>query len=398
MSAAGARPRVALIVPGFSAHERDWCIPALLVLVRELARSIDVHVYTLRYPGEARTYVIDRVPVVSLGAGEASGLSRIRLLVSAVRRVVGDARRQPFDVLHGLWADEAGAVAVHAARRLGIPAIVSLMGGELVRLDDIGYGAQRSLLSRILVRRALRQATVVTGGSAALCALARRQGAHRVERVPLGVDVSRFRPAPREDRARLCGAPALLHVASLTPVKNQALLLDAFSLVLHDLPRAHLHIVGGGPLADRLAAQARSLQIDAHTTFHGEAPYDDVPGFFQRADLFVLSSRYESQSMVALEAAACGLPIAGPRIGVLADLPEVEIAADSAPTALAHGVVRLWRDDRRRARADAARQRVESEYASGQTAARLATLYASVTTIESGAGVPATARAPERLS
>ena len=102
--------------------------------------------------------------------------------------------------------------------------------------------------------------------------------------------------------------------------------------------------------------------------------------------------------MAALEAAACGLPIAGPRIGVLADLPEVEIVADSAPTTLARGVVRLWRHDRRRARADVARQRVESEYASGQTAGHLATLYASVTTIESGTGVPGTARAPEHLS
>jgi glycosyltransferase involved in cell wall biosynthesis len=181
-------------------------------------------------------------------------------------------------------------------------------------------------------------------------------------------------------------------------VKNQAWLLDAFSLVLRDLPHAHLHMVGGGPLADRLAAQAASLGIDSQTTFHGEASYDELPACFQRADLFVLSSRHESQSMAALEAAACGVPIVGPCIGVLADLPGIEVVTDGDPAALARGIVGLWQDDRRTARADLARQRVETDYASDRTAGRLATLYASAAMLESGKGVSAPARATGPLS
>jgi glycosyltransferase involved in cell wall biosynthesis len=42
--------------------------------------------------------------------------------------------------------------------------------------------------------------------------------------------------------------------------------------------------------------------------------------------VFVLSSRHEAQGMVAIEAAACGVPVAGTRVGVI---PELAAAGDS---------------------------------------------------------------------
>jgi hypothetical protein len=42
--------KIALIVPGFSAHEKDWCIPALLDYVRVLAQLAEVHVFKPRPP------------------------------------------------------------------------------------------------------------------------------------------------------------------------------------------------------------------------------------------------------------------------------------------------------------------------------------------------------------
>ncbi|MEZ4768392.1 MAG: hypothetical protein R2844_08195 [Caldilineales bacterium] len=52
---------------------------------------------------------------------------------------------QPFDLLHGLWADEPGFTAAAAAGRLlHRPAAVSILGGELVGFPDITYGGQLS--------------------------------------------------------------------------------------------------------------------------------------------------------------------------------------------------------------------------------------------------------------
>ena len=50
--------RVGLVVPGFSAHADDWCIPALRHLARALATQDDVRVIAVRYPYRAsRKYV-----------------------------------------------------------------------------------------------------------------------------------------------------------------------------------------------------------------------------------------------------------------------------------------------------------------------------------------------------
>ena len=62
---------------------------------------------------------------------------------------------KPFDLLHAMWADETGLIAGWAGRRLGIPVVVSILGGELVGLRDIGYGLQRSRFSRWIVGQAL---------------------------------------------------------------------------------------------------------------------------------------------------------------------------------------------------------------------------------------------------
>jgi glycosyltransferase involved in cell wall biosynthesis len=152
-------------------------------------------------------------------------------------------------------------VAGLAGRLLRRPVIASLAGGELLYLADIGYGTAGSPVRRQLVRLALGLASAVTAGSAYQCALAVRRGvpAAKVRRLPLGIDAMRFRPEPEPD-----GRPTVIQAASLTPVKDQALLLEVFAAVRERVPQARLVVAGAGPLRDALAAQARRLGIEGH--------------------------------------------------------------------------------------------------------------------------------------
>src|SRR5690606_4402269 len=125
------RLKIGLVVPGFSADETDWCIPALLTTVRKLAEDHEIHVFTLRYPPEKRSYSVYGATVHALGGGTKAGLHRVSLLSRAVRSIANQARHAPFDVLHGLWADEPGFIALIAGKLLHTPVIVSLMGGEM---------------------------------------------------------------------------------------------------------------------------------------------------------------------------------------------------------------------------------------------------------------------------
>jgi glycosyltransferase involved in cell wall biosynthesis len=93
--------------------------------------------------------------------------------------------------------------------------------------------------------------------------------------------------------------------------------------------------------------------------------------------LFVLSSRYESQSLAALEAAACGCPVVGTAVGLLPELlgPQQLAPAGDAP-ALAAAMLRLLRDPAASALAAAdAHARVVQRFALDQTAPALVALY-----------------------
>lgn len=370
-----SRQRVGIIAPGFSVDEADWCIPALLNLVRELAQQRDVTVYTLRYPHHRRSYTVYGAQVRAFGGATAGGWRRLPLLLRAYRSILADARHQPFSVLHAFWADEAGFVATLAARRLGIPAVVSLMGGELTALRDIGYGVQLSRSGRWLTRAALQRATYVTVGSTYLQTLARSQHPTLpLYTLPLGVDTTLFHPAPA---ANPPDGPRLLHVASLVPVKDQHTLLHAFAHIATAIPNATLDIIGDGPLRPQLEATARSLGLASRVHFHGERQHHELPPYYQRATLQLISSRYESQSLALLEAAACGLPTVGTAAGLLPDLlPPHCLVPPRDPTALAHAALPLLQNEfQRTTLARQLQERVAQEFTVQHTVSRLLALY-----------------------
>ncbi|MCP4168087.1 MAG: glycosyltransferase family 4 protein [Chloroflexi bacterium] len=175
----------------------------------------------------------------------------------------------------------------------------------------------------------------------------------------------------------LPGSPTLLHVASLYPVKDQATLIRTLPLILKQFPDAHLHVVGKGPLLDTLSDLARTLNCAPHVTFHGEVFHTQMPAYYRAADVHVLSSGFESQSMVTLEAAACGSPTVGTAVGILPDfLPPSCVVPLRDPAALAASLCLLLGDSAERHRWGLAlQQRVEQGLSLMHTVSQLERLY-----------------------
>ncbi|MDN3721692.1 glycosyltransferase [Roseibium salinum] len=138
----------------------------------------------------------------------------------------------------------------------------------------------------------------------------------RPDRRPGGQDRRGFFPGtPKPDafERRPSGTARLLSVGTVVPRKGYDLLLEALA-GLADLDW-HLEIVGGleaDPACYRaLLRQAQDLDLAARVTFRGAVRPADLAGFYQRADIFVLASRYEGYGMAYTEALAYGLPVIG---------------------------------------------------------------------------------------
>ncbi|MFC8827749.1 glycosyltransferase [Streptomyces sp. NPDC057137] len=147
-----------------------------------------------------------------------------------------------------------------------------------------------------------------------------------------GVDADRFRPADTADglastapaRAALPrlaelppDTPLVVCVGRLCRQKGQDILLRAWPLVLQEVPRARLVLVGDGPDAERLRESAPPSVL-----FTG-AVRDTAP-WYRAADLVVLPSRWEGMAVSPLEAMASGRAVL---------LSDVDGARESLPPA-----------------------------------------------------------------
>ena len=150
--------------------------------------------------------------------------------------------------------------------------------------------------------------------------------------VPTGIPI----PAPDTIDSKACASvrarlgvgattPLLLYAGRLAPEKQIGWLLDTFARILDRAPDAVLVIAGGGPRADELAEQAKSLGIANSTRFLGPVPRTEMDPIYAAADVFVFPSPSETQGLVIGEARAAGTPA-------------VVIDAGGAPETVQHGV------------------------------------------------------------
>jgi glycosyltransferase involved in cell wall biosynthesis len=165
--------------------------------------------------------------------------------------------------------------------------------------------------------RAVRRATAVICPSRA----AARDVAHHLELDPARVTVipeaagAHFQPAdPREVRARLgLEGPYLLYVGGLVnhdPRKDVEGLIEAVGGWQSAGGRAETLVLAGatGPAAHEL--EARAAAAGARVVFTGFVPDAELPALISGASCLVTASRYEGFGLPALEAIACGTPVA----------------------------------------------------------------------------------------
>ena len=219
-----------------------------------------------------------------------------------------------------------------------------------------------------------------------------------IEVIPNGVDTARFRPpaslAERIAIRRQLGIgahdPVLLFVGPITARKGVDLLLEAWSRIALDWPRAHLLLVGPRQAENnpQEAAFHRKLNelVEASRAperihFLGLVP--NVEDYMRAADIFVFTSRREGMPNVVPEAMASGLPvISTPFLGLPAEFGHAGrhyLLAGFDPELLATRITELLADRGARAAIGAAARRwTEDHLAIDRSLDRYVELYREV--------------------
>lgn len=139
------------------------------------------------------------------------------------------------------------------------------------------------------------------------------------------------------DRRRL-----ILAVGRMGPEKRFGRLLQAFAELCAEQDDLHLAILGDGPDRDALTADVARLKISARVSMPGWV--GNLQNWYERADMFVLTSAFEGFPNVLLEALANGLPVlstdcrTGPREIIEAAGSGHLIPVDSGPEEMGAGL------------------------------------------------------------
>ena len=286
-------------------------------------------------------------------------------------------------LLHAHFALDA-AEALPLARSLAIPMVVTLHGYDVMVDDDAHrvtprgriYLARRKDLmqfarSFVCVSEAIRHKAIERGFPA-----------DKLHVLPIGIDVSRFKPAER-----LPEEPSVLFVGRLVEKKGCSHLLQAMGLVQQSLPSARLVVVGDGPERVRLEAEAPSLGLDV--TFTGVQSAEQVRGWMASSRMLAVPSitardgDAEGLPTVLYEALAMGLPVACFRSSGIPELVrdgvEGMLAEERDTATLAAHLLRLCEDDELAARLGrAGRRRVEESFDLQAQTLSLESLYDNV--------------------
>ena len=150
----------------------------------------------------------------------------------------------------------------------------------------------------------------------------------RIEIVPPGVDHSLFSPGDREEARNaigLNGDPVLLFVGRIQPLKGVEVAIKTLAK-LKKYPNARLIIVGGssgpeGPSTEEtIWSLVNQLELVDRVIFIPPQAHHDLCMWYRSADVLIMPSRSESFGLVALEAAACGIPVVASDVGGLRTL------------------------------------------------------------------------------
>jgi len=203
--------------------------------------------------------------------------------------------------------------------------------------------------------------------------------ARRWEVIATGVDCERFSPniSGKEVREKygLDGCRMILTVGRVAKEKNLELLLGGFKELIKKEKCAKLLIVGKGPAMEEYKALTKEMGLDQDVLFTGFIPDDQLASYYAACDAFAIASKFETQGIAAVEAMACGKPIAGMRSKALPEIireGENGYLFDDDPKSCADALDRAIND---RSGVSAGARRTAQEFSLDKCTTKLVGLY-----------------------
>ncbi|MBL8264902.1 glycosyltransferase [Steroidobacter sp.] len=308
----------------------------------------------------------------------------------ALRSLRPALKRGGFDLVHIQTPFLAHYYGVSVARELGVPAIETYHTYFEEYLHHyvplVPRPVMRFVARRFTVSQCSALDALVVPSKAMEKALEDYGVRCPMHIIPTGMEMERFSNGDgarfRERLGIAPDQPTLVHVGRIAHEKNIDFLLRMFVRVVKRKPETMLVVAGEGPALEHCKSYVESLKLSANVRFVGYLSRDrELPDCYSAGDLFVFSSKTETQGLVLLEAMACGTPVVSTAYMGTADIVKPERGARVAPDdeeGFSKLVVDLLNDPARRRAMSAEARGYAATWSAGAMAGRMADLYSSL--------------------
>ncbi len=219
------------------------------------------------------------------------------------------------DIIHAHGIATTGIAAFQAAEKIQAPAIATF---HTLVSEALHYLAQDEGLRgklKDVVWRYLRwyyghfRCVLVPSRFVEQILIA--QGIRNTRVYPSGIEYSFFAKRRKKDVLQKYGveSPYVLFVGRVAKEKRLEDLINAALNILNKRSELKFVIVGKGPGLEEYKNMVHLKGLDDHFVFTGFVPDEDLPAFYQHAEVFVLPSRFDTQALSVLEAMAAGCPV-----------------------------------------------------------------------------------------
>jgi glycosyltransferase involved in cell wall biosynthesis len=295
-------------------------------------------------------------------------------------RLARHVARRRIDIVH-TYSFYGNLFAVPPARLAGVPLVIASIRDRAPYLTPMQKRAQRwacQFADCILVNALAVKEWLIGEG----------YDASKIVVIPNGVDLSRFErvadaPSPFPALGIPDGAPVVLVVSRLNPLKGLEPFLEAAALVAPEVPHARFVIVGDTNPNERsywsnLTSLTGRLGLTDRVTFAGLRR--DIPQLMSAATVSVMPSLNEALSNVLLESMAAGAPVVATCVGgtpeAIDDGCNGVLVPPGDPRAMASAITALLSDpERARRLGTAARQSINERFSMKRMVSATEQLY-----------------------
>jgi 1,2-diacylglycerol 3-alpha-glucosyltransferase len=259
---------------------------------------------------------IYRVPSVLINKAQGFRVSPGPLHFRIFKQIIDELKP---DIIHVNNPGLITQTAIRYSRKMKIPIIGSahFMAENLAHYFHLPRGIERILSAGIwkLYANIYNKLDLIIAPTPATENLLRKAGVKKkIVVLSNGIDLSKFNLINNADylrkRLNLTKDPVILFVGRLEKEKQIDVLFKAAAIINEKID-FQIIIVGKGTEEKFLKKLANDLGIKSSITIVGYLPKDDLPYIYKTADVFVIPSIAELQSLVTMEAMASGLPVIG---------------------------------------------------------------------------------------